>query len=183
MSKNFLFNECSASASASINFPSKIEVTEKKAPTDQSIELLEEMEQKALHNIIAKVSSCENNKFSWEAYFSQLASLSFEPMGLLTLRIKLNGQIYVRTIKLRTTMMNQIHECIEEFGTASLQSSQVNMAIRRLLIFELGVVIAETMFNGNGCDISEVHNILMSMSDLGLTNFDVRKVEENIQNV
>lgn len=82
MSRNF-FNE--SSASASINFPSRIEITEKKAPTDQSIEILHDMEDKALKNVIAKVSGCDNNVVIWEAYFSELASLSFEMMGILTL--------------------------------------------------------------------------------------------------
>lgn len=84
MSRNF-FNE--SSASASINFPSTIEITEKKAPTDQSIEILHDMEDKALKNVIAKVSGCDNNVVIWEAYFSELASLSFEMMGILTLRM------------------------------------------------------------------------------------------------
>lgn len=43
MSRNFLFNECSSSASASINFPKEININEKKAPTDQSFELRDEV--------------------------------------------------------------------------------------------------------------------------------------------
>ena len=92
MSKNF-FNE--NSASASINFPSSIEITEKKAPTDESVEILRDMEEKALKNVIAKVSGCNNNVVIWEAYFSKVASLSFEMMGILTLRMRINGKVYI----------------------------------------------------------------------------------------
>ena len=45
MSKNF-FN--ASSASASINFPSSIEITEKKVPTDESVEILRDMEERPL---------------------------------------------------------------------------------------------------------------------------------------
>ena len=41
----FLFNESRASASASINFPSNIEIIEKKAPTDESVKILHDMEE------------------------------------------------------------------------------------------------------------------------------------------
>ena len=91
MSRNF-FN--ASSASASINFPSSIEITEKKAPTDESVEILRDMEEKALKNVIAKVSGCKNNVVIWEAYFSKVTSLSFEMMGILTLRMRINGKVY-----------------------------------------------------------------------------------------
>ena len=92
-----IFNE--NSASASMNFPSSIEIIEKKAPTDESVEILHDMEEKALKNVIAKVSGCNNNVVIWEAYFSKVASLSFEMMGILTLRIRINGKVYMRSVK------------------------------------------------------------------------------------
>ena len=183
MSRNFLFNECSSSASASINFPKEININEKKAPTDQSVELLQEMEQKALESIIAKVSCCENNNIKWEAYFSKILSLNFEPMGMLTLRIKINGNTHIRNIKLRTTMMKEITKCVEEFGTASLNSHQVSTRIQSLLLFEIGVVIAQCIAYGEMGDLSTTQDILFNMSEMGLTEFEVSKFEEELQKV
>lgn len=59
------------------------------------------MEDKALKNVIAKVSGCDNNVVIWEAYFSELASLSFEMMGILTLRMRINGKVYMRSVNSR----------------------------------------------------------------------------------
>ena len=110
MSKNF-FN--ASSASASINFPSNIEITEKKAPTDESVEILRDMEEKALKNVIAKVSGCDNNVIIWEAYFSKVISLSFEMMGILTLRMRINGKVYMRSVKTREKIMKQLNKAVE----------------------------------------------------------------------
>ena len=110
MSKNF-FN--ASSASASINFPSSIEITEKKAPTDESVEILHDMEEKALKNVIAKVSGCNNNVVIWEAYFSKVTSLSFEMMGILTLRMRINGKVYMRSVKTREKIMKQLNKAVE----------------------------------------------------------------------
>lgn len=98
MSRNFLN---ASSASASIIFPSSVEIIEKKAPTDESVEILHDMEEKALKNVIAKVSGCNNNVIIWEAYFSKVTSLSFEMMGILTLRMRINGKVYMRSVKTR----------------------------------------------------------------------------------
>ena len=110
MSKNF-FN--ASSASASINFPSSIEITEKKAPTDESVEILHDMEEKALKNVIAKVSGCDNNVIIWEAYFSKVISLSFEMMGILTLRMRINGKVYMRSVKTREKIIKQLNKAVE----------------------------------------------------------------------
>ena len=65
MSK-FLLNESRASASASINFPSNIEIIEKKAPTDESVKILHDMEEKALKNVIAKKTDSDKKDEIWK---------------------------------------------------------------------------------------------------------------------
>ena len=46
--------------SVTINFPDTIKIKEQKAPTDESIRLMEEMHDKALKNIIVKVKVEDN---------------------------------------------------------------------------------------------------------------------------
>lgn len=46
--------------STHVNFPETIKVHEHKAPTDESIRLMEEMHDKAINNIIAKVKVQDN---------------------------------------------------------------------------------------------------------------------------
>ena len=179
--RNDFFTNIDCSSRTSVNFPDTIKVHEHKAPTDESVELLQEMEQKALENIIAKVSGCDNNSVKWEAYFSRVASLSFEPMGILTLRIKINGNTHVRTVRLRSTMMSEISKCIEKFGTANLESYQVSSRIQSLLIFEIGVVIAQCIVGGETGDLRETQNLLYDIANMGLTEFEVSKFEDELQ--
>lgn len=170
----------SASSSVNVNFPSKIEVTEKKAPTDQSIEILHEMEDKALNSVIAKVSGCENNIVLWEAYFSELACLSFERMGLLTLRMRINGKVYMRSVRVKEKIMNHLHKAVELHESRALHMFDLNNDIQRLILFEIGVMMASCIIDGNGGDNNLMFDVVNRMAEIGVTEFSVTKMEDEL---
>jgi len=179
MSRNF-FNESSASASASINFPSRIEITEKKAPTDKSIEILHDMEEKALKNVIAKVSGCDNNVVIWEAYFSELASLSFEMMGVLTLRMRINGKVYMRSVKVREKIMKQLNKAVELHESRALHMFDLHNETQELILFEIGVMMAQCIIDGNGGNNEQMFDVINRMAEIGVTEFSAAKMEEEL---
>lgn len=179
MSK-FLFNESRASASASINFPSNIEIIEKKAPTDESVKILHDMEEKALKNVIAKVSGCDNNVVIWEAYFSELTSLSFEMMGILTLRMRINGKVYMRSVKVREKIMKQLNKAVELHESRALRMFDLNNDTQRLILFEIGVMMAQCIIDENGGNREQMFDVISRMAEIGTTEFSVAKMEEEL---
>jgi hypothetical protein len=78
--------------STSIRFPETINVHEHKAPTDESIRIMEEMHEKALQNIVAKVS-VNDNLVSGECFAIE------QPWAMDDIRFvfkfKINGQDFV----------------------------------------------------------------------------------------
>lgn len=74
--------------STHINYPDKIEIHEHKSPTDESIRLMEEVHDKAIKNIIAKVK-VEDNLINGECFFID------QPWNMHNVRVifkfKING--------------------------------------------------------------------------------------------
>ena len=179
MSRNF-FSKSSASASASIDFPSTIEIIEKKAPTDESIKALYEMEDKALKSVIAKVSGCDNNVVIWEAYFSNCPSLSFERKGILTLHMKINGNVYMRSVKVREKIMRQLDEEIEFHKSRNLGMIGLHKNIQALILFEMGVIMAQCIIDGNGGSNKLMFDVINRMAELGVNELSATKMEEEL---
>lgn len=72
-----------------VSLPSTINVHEHKAPTDESVKLMEEMHDKALKNIIAKVK-VEDNLVSGYVFLISQPTNMFEYK--LVFKFKINGQ-------------------------------------------------------------------------------------------
>jgi GH35 family endo-1,4-beta-xylanase len=70
--------------------PDKISVTEKKAPTDESIRLLNEMQEKAFDNIVECVQ-LSNNELNDVTYWMYPDHYSFSEKARI--RFKLNGKV------------------------------------------------------------------------------------------
>jgi|ERR1700749_24993 len=73
-----------------VNFPDTIKVHEHKAPTDESIKMLEEMHEKAFQNIIAKVR-VDDNLIKGECWLSSPMSTGMYDYRI-TFKFKINGQ-------------------------------------------------------------------------------------------
>jgi len=70
--------------------PSKIDVTERRAPTDESIRLLNEMQQKAFDNVVECVQ-LSNNELTDLTYWLYPDHHSFQERARI--RFKLNGKV------------------------------------------------------------------------------------------
>lgn len=76
--------------SVHVRFPETIKVHEHKAPTDESIRLMEEMHNKAMSNIIAKVKVDGDNIVSGMAYLIEQPWM-MDSMKIIC-KFKINGQ-------------------------------------------------------------------------------------------
>ena len=70
--------------------PSEIKITEKKAPTDESIRLLNEMQQKSFDNVVECVQ-LSNNELNDITYWIYSDPYSFSERARI--RFKLNGKV------------------------------------------------------------------------------------------
>jgi hypothetical protein len=114
--------------------PSKIDVTEKRAPTDESVRLLNEMQQKAFDNVLSCVQ-LDNNELkdiTWWIYydpyiFSEKARVRFMLNGRLfdkeiTLPCK-----YTKSEEIPKLIMNKVLEYIAIEVTVKLFEDNTNI--------------------------------------------------------
>lgn len=85
-----MFNKTYIDNSKSYGGPSKIDVVEKKAPTDESIRLLNEMQQKAFDNVVECVQ-LSNNELTELTYWLYPDYHSFSER--VRIRFLLNGKV------------------------------------------------------------------------------------------
>lgn len=76
-----------------INFPDTIKVHEHKAPTDESIKLMESMHQKVLENLISKVK-VDNNLVKGEAFFFD-QPINLDGTVKMVFKFKINEREFV----------------------------------------------------------------------------------------
>lgn len=98
--------------STNIKFPENINVHEHKAPTDESIRLMEEMHDKAMKNIIAKVK-VDDNLISGHCFACE------QPWNIKSLRLifkfKINGQEFTIEKELDRCDLLDDHKDISNF--------------------------------------------------------------------
>ena len=148
-------------------FPGEINITEKRAPTDESVRLLNEMQNDALNNILCKISNEKNNEFKWEAYFIRVATLDFTPSGLLVIKTKINGRTYQRKIKVSGSIMNRISP--GEFNYFDIDSS-----VRRYLFIQLCFLLGEMLTD----DLESFTGVLEEMAMANVTTFNPGSLAE-----
>ena len=115
-------------------FPRSIEITEKRAPTDDSVRLLNEMQDKAVSNIICKISNERDNAFKWEAYFLNIVSFDFTQAGLLVLNLVVNGKKYEKKIKVKCDLMSKLIPGNHRYF-------DIDMEVRRFLFFQISLMV------------------------------------------
>ena len=84
----------------SVHYPDTINVHEHKAPTDASIKLLAEMQQKTLDSIIAKIS-VEDNIVSGEVVVLQKGVATQLDYHKVIVKFKINGEEFVIEAEIR----------------------------------------------------------------------------------
>ena len=159
----------------SVKFPGEIKITEKRAPTDDSVKLLKEMENKALDNLILKVSETRSNKFSYEVFFIRYADVnSLYSKGCMIIKFNCNGKDYSRKVTCNSKMMDMVRQCQNRNATLI----ELPMALQQYVILELSLMIANMLVDTDSNVIGE----LFSKIQIGdAINFDISTIEDNIE--
>ena len=111
---------------------SRVDITEKKAPTDESIKLLRELEQTAQDNII-KAIKVENNVFN--GVVVHLNKESFGAREILYIKFNFNGKEYI--IKQE---INEVEFVLNRHNAFRLLAEGISSAIFN----ELNAAVIET---------------------------------------
>jgi len=119
--------------------PSKIEVVEKKAPTDDSIRLLNEMQEKAFDNIIDHVQLSNNELKDIRCW---IYPDQYSYIEKCFVRFKLNGKDVDFTINLPCRYT---------------ETSQIIQEIRDRVIFELANVICSELVRTNISTLKDIY--------------------------
>lgn len=149
-------------------FPSSIEITEKRAPTDDSVRLLNEMQDKAVSNIICKVSNETDNAFKWEAYFMDIVSSDFNRSGVLVLNLVVNGHKYEKKVKVKCDLMSRL-------SLGDCRYFDLDMEVRRFLFVQLSLMVGAILLEDQE-NFGELMNRLVMA---GAGNFDSVLVDIN----
>ena len=159
----------------SIKFPSEIKITENRAPTDESVKLLKEMESKALDNLILKVSETRSNRFSFEVFFTRYVDFnSFCSKGCMIIKFNCNGKDYSRKVTCTSKMMDLVRQCQNRNATLI----ELPMTLQQYVILELSLMIANMLVDTDSKVIGE----LFSKIQIGeAINFDISTIEDNIE--
>ena len=148
-------------------FPGTIEVTEKRAPTDESVRLLNEMQDKAASNIICKVSNEKNNAFQWEAYFMNIVSVDFRPAGILVLKLKVNGHKYEKKVKVNCDLFSRV-------SPGDFKYFDVDSEVRNFLYVQLSFIIGSILLE----DSQKFEDIMNKMLMAGAHDFDYKTLAD-----
>jgi len=141
-----------------------INVTEKRAPTDESVKLLNEFQKEALENLICKISNDENNTFKWEGFFFRTFNPdSITPTGIFYLRLTVNGQLFERKVKTTTQIMSML-----KYG--DLRYIDLDGDIKRYVLLQISVLVSEILLN----DSETAKKIITEMAEIPVTNFDYK---------
>lgn len=142
-------------------FPSSIEITEKRAPTDDSVRLLNEMQDKAVFNIICKISNERDNAFKWEAYFLNIVSFDLPQAGLLVLNLMVNGKKYEKKIKVKSDFMRRL-------SSGDKCYFDIDGEVRRFLFVQISLMVGAILLE----DQEKFGELMDKMAMSGVVNFD-----------
>ena len=159
----------------SVKFPSEIKITEKRAPTDESVKLLKEMESKALDNLILKISETRSNRFSFEVFFTRYSDFnSFCSKGSMIIKFNCNGKDYSRKIACTSKMMDLVSQCQNRNATLI----ELPMTVQQYVILELSLMIANMLVDTDSNVFVELFNKIQAGDAI---NFDISAIEDNIK--
>lgn len=148
-------------------FPNTIEITEKRASTDDSVRLLNEMQDKAVSNIICKISNERDNAFKWEAYFLNIVAFDFAPAGLLVLNLMVNGKMYEKKIKVKCDLMSKLIPGDHRYF-------DIDMEVRRFLFFQISLMVGAILLE----DQEKFDELMEKMTMAGAANFDYKTLAD-----
>ena len=148
-------------------FPNTVEITEKRAPTDDSVRLLNDMQDKAVSNIICKITNDTDNAFKWEAYFFNVISVDFLQAGILVLNLVVNGHKYEKKVKVKHDLMSKVGHGCKHYMDAEIE-------VRRFLFVQISLMVGAILLE----DHENFGELMENLVSAGAGTFD--KVLEDI---
>lgn len=168
-----MFDKIETRVDRSTNYPSTINVYEHRAPTDESIRLLNEMEEKALDNVVLKIIEVRKNKFSYSAIFTRIDSMEFQSKGFLYLKVECNGKEYKRKVKCSGSVLSM---------ALSMKAKEaaiwdINSNLRCFILFQISFLIAQILLDVDKKTLESLFK-LNSMADA--CKFDISTLSDEI---
>lgn len=120
--------------STNIRYPDKIEVKEQKAPTDDSIRLLNEFQEKTLNNIISKVK-VDNNIVKGEIFLiNNYASFNYK----IIVKFKINENEFV--------VEKEVDKYQFEKDTGKVFTSRLEEEVKHVISYFCLKILAKDLF-------------------------------------
>lgn len=129
-------------------FPNTIEINEHRAPTDESIKILREMEQKARENVFAQIVDDLPNAFHFDIIVSKLANFDCVSQKImLYFRINVNGKRYKRKMVVKGD--SAIMHDIMLKGGGRHKTIDYSCAVQRYFLLQFSILISSILLDVN----------------------------------
>lgn len=158
----------------SVRFPDNINVHEHRAPTDKSVDLLNEMEDKALDNVVLKISELRTNKFSYNVFFVNVIGFDpLSPKGVMVIKFNCNGKTYSKKIKCSSSIMSTVMK----YGPYA-HMIDLPMKIQTFILFEMSALIAHLLLDTDTEALVELFSHIHASDAI---HFDLSTIEDELQ--
>ena len=94
--------------------------------------------------------------------------------------MRINGKVYMRSVKVREKIMKQLNKAVELHESRALRMFDLNTDTQRLILFEIGVMMAQCIIDENGGNREQMFDVISRMAEIGTTEFSVAKMEEEL---
>lgn len=162
--------------SSHVNFPDEININEHRAPTDESIKILNKMEAKAREDVIIKVADDLPNDFHFNILVCEVANLSFEQKFVLYFRINVNDKHYER--KITVGGGSALMRDIMIMGGGRHKAIDYSTAVQRFFLFQLSILIAQILVE---LDEKAMSGLMAVVGRTGACRFSLKDVSDQLQ--
>jgi hypothetical protein len=133
------------------------------------------MQQASIDDVVLKISEVRNNKFWYNVFFTRIAKLdSFSPTGMMTIVFECNGKKYSNSCKCSSSIMDMVDKM---GGPRQAHLMDLEHAVRRLIIFQLGLLLAQVLLENTDESLMEIFKEIHINDPL---LFDANTLRENL---
>ena len=157
-------------------FPNTININEHRAPTDESVKILQEMENKAREAVIAQIADELPNDFHFNIIVSQIASVEFIQKFILYFRINVNKKIYEHTMTVRGD--SALIYDIMVVGKGRHKTVDYSYAVQRFFLLQFSIIIAKILLDTNAKVMGDLMNMV---TKTGATNLNIEDLNRQLE--
>ena len=157
-------------------FPDTINVNEHRAPTDESVKILQDMENKAREAVIAQIADELPNDFHFNIIVSQIASVEFTQKFILYFRINVNRKLYEHKMMVRgdSALMHDIMLV----GGGRHKTVDYSCAVQRFFLLQFSIIITKILFDTNNKVMEDLMNMVIRT---GATNLNIEDLNRQLE--